>query len=106
VRDAVVESRPPIGGAREHTLASRPPRNGGRALTQSERKWLTEQMASQGIRPATSVNPADERSANLAPDEPAPTPTTGEPAPRAPRASRTPQAPKAPPRPDSFWSFG
>jgi hypothetical protein len=80
-------------------------------LTQSERKWLTEQMASQGRRPATSVNPADERftderSANLAPDEPAPTPTTGELAPRAPRAARAPQAPKAPPHPDSFWSFG
>ena len=120
-----MESRPPKGGARERTVASGMRGNGGRALTQSERKWLTEQMASQRRRPTPSGNAAE-----AAPD-PArnvtPAPTASEPAPRAhpeppaledqPRepnrgstAGREPQG-KAPAKApgdwnDSFWSFG
>jgi len=90
----VVESRPPKGGAREHTVASGMRGNGGRALTQSERKWLVEQMASQRRPPAPSANAAD-----VAPDpapNDAPAPTASEHAPRA----------HPEPRDESFWRFG
>src|SRR5262245_38076784 len=99
--------------------------NGGRALTQSERKWLVEQMASQRRPPAPSANAAD-----VAPDpapNDAPAPTASEHAPRAhpeppaledaapeqdrgSAARRGPQgkaSARTPGGPDeSFWRFG
>ena len=85
------------------------PGNGERTLTHSERKWLTEQMASQRKRPA---NPA--RSGDVEPTRPPDVvphtsaergPSPGKPADVSERKQPTARRP-SPPASDSFWSFG
>lgn len=78
-------------------------------MTQSEREWLIEQMASQRKRP---VNPARSGDAGQSrpPDAVAPvsaprSPSTGEPSDMADRERTTVRRP-SPSATDSFWSFG
>src|SRR5262245_27503534 len=99
-----------MGGAREHTVASGAPGNGGRPLTQSERKWLTEQMTPQRRKPAPSDSgdawpglgapPTGESAPPARPQTPA-----GE-HPPGPIHRETPRKRPADKGEDSFWSFG